>query len=72
MGIMCTFNFHVPIDGDCAQGKLVVPLVIPPYVALLVREPRLITMEFTNHTHYKMWDEITYPFVNFNGATVEV
>ena len=22
--------------------------------------------------HYKVWDEITYPFPNFNGATVEV
>ena len=22
--------------------------------------------------HYKMWDEITYPFLNFNGCTVEV
>ena len=22
--------------------------------------------------HYKVWDEITYPFLNFNGATVEV
>ena len=20
-GIMCTFSFHVPIDGDCAQGS---------------------------------------------------
>ena len=35
MGIICTFNFHVPIDGDCGQGKWVVPLVIPPYIALL-------------------------------------
>ena len=25
-----------------------------------------------NHIHYKVWDEITYPFLNFNGATVEV
>ena len=24
------------------------------------------------HTHYNVWDEITYPFLNFNGATVEV
>ena len=22
--------------------------------------------------HYEVWDEITYPFTNFNGATVEV
>ena len=25
-----------------------------------------------NYTHYNVWDEITYPFLNFNGATVEV
>ena len=25
-----------------------------------------------NHIHYKVWDEITYPFKHFNGATVEV
>ena len=25
-----------------------------------------------NYIHYKVWDEITYPFLNFNGATVEV
>ena len=25
-----------------------------------------------NHVHYKVWDEITYPFLNFNGCTVEV
>ena len=24
------------------------------------------------YTHYKVWDEITYPFPNFNGFTVEV
>ena len=26
----------------------------------------------SNYTHYKLWDEIIYPFLNFNGATVEV
>ena len=26
----------------------------------------------SNHIRYKVWDEITYPFLNFNGATVEV
>ena len=26
----------------------------------------------SNYIHYKMWDEITYPFLNFNSATVEV
>ena len=26
----------------------------------------------SNYIHYKVWDEITDPFPNFNGATVEV
>ena len=26
----------------------------------------------SNHIHYKVWGEITYPFPNFNGAAVEV
>ena len=26
----------------------------------------------SNYIHYKGWDEITYPFPNFNGTTVEV
>ena len=26
----------------------------------------------SNYTHYKVWDEIAYPFPNFNGAAVEV
>ena len=25
----------------------------------------------SNRMHNKVWDEITYPFLNFNGATVE-
>ena len=25
-----------------------------------------------NYTHHEMWDEITYPFPNFNGCTIEV
>ena len=26
----------------------------------------------SNYIHYKVWDEIIYPFLNFNGATVDV
>ena len=32
----------------------------------------LIPAWITDHIHYKVWDEIAYPFPNFNGATVEV
>ena len=26
----------------------------------------------SNHIHYKVYDEITYPFLNFTGASIEV
>ena len=29
------------------------------------------SMDIINHMHGEVWDEITYPFLNFNGATVE-
>ena len=32
----------------------------------------LILAWISNYIHYKECDEITYPFLNFNGATVEV
>ena len=32
----------------------------------------LIPAWISNYIHYKVWDEITYPFLNFNGATIEV
>ena len=32
----------------------------------------VISAWISNHIHYNVWDEITYPFPNFNGCTVEV
>ena len=32
----------------------------------------VITLFTDNHTHSKMWDEIIYPFLNFNACTDEV
>ena len=32
----------------------------------------LIPEWISNYIHYKVWYEIIYPFLNFNGATVEV
>ena len=26
----------------------------------------------SNYVHYRVWDEIIFPFPNFNGCTVEV
>ena len=31
----------------------------------------LIPVWTSNHNHHKVWDEITYPFSKFNGATVD-
>ena len=31
-----------------------------------------VAMVQNNYIYYKVWDEITYPFLNFNGATIEV
>ena len=33
---------------------------------------QLWALLLSNYSHYKIWDEIAYPFLNFNGATVEV
>ena len=32
----------------------------------------LIPAWISNYMPCKVWDEITYPFLNFNGSTVEV
>ena len=32
----------------------------------------LISAGISNHMPSKVWDEISYPFSNFNGSTVEV
>ena len=37
-----------------------------------VKSITVITAWISNHMSNKVWREITYPFPNFNGATVEV
>ena len=32
----------------------------------------IIPAWISNHIHYKVWDEITYPFLNFHHGTIEV
>ena len=31
-----------------------------------------LSFMWSNYIHHKVWDEITYPFLNFNGAIFEV
>ena len=35
-------------------------------------QAKYIPAWISNHMPGKVWDEITYPFLNFNGCTVEV
>ena len=44
----------------------------PHSVEVMFRVTINIASLISNYTHYNVWDEITYPFLNFNGATVEV
>ena len=40
----------------------------------IVQMPLLLTwinFNISNYIHYEVWDEIIYPFPNFNSATVE-
>ena len=57
--------FLLPYENNENRDYIVVCDSIP-YVG-----PLLLTW-ISNHTDYKVWDETTYPFQNFNGANVEV
>ena len=55
-------------DKDLALNQLLSEPSGPFYLHGLTLIPAWIS----NYTHYNVWEEITYPFLNFNGATVEV
>ena len=42
------------------------------YPAMTVGDLRSNRVWISNYIYYNVWDEITYPFPNFNGFTVEV
>ena len=43
-----------------------------PWGPLYYHGLTFIPVWISNHLPGKMWDEIIYPFLNFNGCTVEV
>ena len=48
---------------------------LPLYAVLYSLGPLLLTLIpawISNYIHCKVWDEITYPFPNFNSATIEI
>ena len=48
---------------------IVAPNTSPPFYQ---HELTWIPAWISNYIHYKVWDEITYPFSNVNGCTIEV
>ena len=58
-------DFMRPTDGNACQAQ-------HTPVALLLIWFNLIPAWISNYMPGKVWGEITYPFLNFNGYTVEV
>ena len=56
----CQGSWVYPVSCNISWG--------PFYQHGLTLIPALIS----NYVHCKVWGEITYPFLNFNGCTVEV
>ena len=58
----------VPLfNGRCGTAKLLIWWSLSHPGAPFTNMPSWIS----KYIHYKLWDEIPYPFINFNGATVE-
>ena len=53
-------------------GKYYMDFVNPPGAPFTNNGLTLIPAWLNNYTPRKVWDEITYPFLNFNGCTIEV
>ena len=73
-------RWHIEMYRPCATYMGSIPIYIPYQRAGAFRHQgtRLLTWinfnltRISNYIHWNMWDEITYPFPNFNGVTVEV
>ena len=66
--LFCFFVKKVTFDWSYCDPCHIPKLPGP----LLLTWIDLIPAWISNYIHYKVWDEITYPFPNFNGCTVEV
>ena len=61
-----------PPDDFITELQMYMLLQLDPSGPFYLHGLTLIPAWMSNHTSSKVWDEITYPFLNFNGATVEV
>ena len=58
--------------GIAIPGKTVFLIETAPRGPFYKHGLTLIPAWISDYIHYKVWYEITYPFLNVNGATVEV
>ena len=59
---------------DQASSKYVIAMwdILIPVALFYYHGLTLMQAWRSNYIHYNVWDEITYPFLHFNGAAVEV
>ena len=71
---MRTYNILTEFQAlsACAIFKEVKNSTLTPFTNIIEHGLTLIPAWVSNHIHYQVWDEITYPFPNFNSCTVEV
>ena len=70
--VLIPIQYTVLGDAVITRPVFSQPPTIDTYGPFYKHGLTLIPAWIGNHMHYKVWDEITYPFLNFNGATVEV
>ena len=79
--IMCKYCLFVSIiHGSKTSWQIISSMALniwlncPPENVLLLMATDMppVVAWINNHIHYNVWDEITYPVLNFNGATVEI
>ena len=64
IGILTEFLLNIIIKGFGDDDSIQRPI--------LLTRINYSSAWISNYIHYKIWDEISLPFINFNGATVEV
>ena len=67
-GQFSIFVIVIPqVFGQLHDSSGVNEMYLSPFL-----QSTLIPAWISKCIHYKVWDEITYPFLNFNGVTIEV
>ena len=64
-------QFYFSHGADLATNPCM-PITLDTSGPFYLHGLTLIPAWISNYIHYNVSDEITYPFLNFNGATVEV